>query len=171
MRSARAEAATRLGHRFDVRVLEPSPPAVPEPPWYADDPIEGGEVLPVDRRGARTWADLCAEEGEQALEEWCRDRWLVPREPFALPPGFDATRRSLHAVAEHVIAPARHAANGRIGLRFTYHGFGTPFFGDDQQVRVEDGDLVAADGRHALTTLGAAAAFLGRGPGATEGVY
>lgn len=173
MRDPRAEAAARVGHRFDVRVLEPSPPAVPAPPWLADDPLEGGEVLPVDRPGARTWAELCAEEGDAELEAWCEDRWLVPRgvAPDGLPAGFEATRRSLHAVAEHVLAPARHAANGKIGLRFTYHGFGTPFFGEDRQVRVEDGALVDGDRRQPLTTLAAAADFLGTALGAPAGVY
>lgn len=171
MRNPRAEAATRAGGQLDVRVLEPSPPAVSEPPYLADDPLAGGEVLPVERAGARTWAGLCAEVGDAGLEEWCRDRCLVPRPPAVLPPGFDATRRSLHAVAEHLLAPARHAANARIGLRFTYHGFGTPFFGPDRQVRVEDGELVDGDRRHPLTTLGAAAAFLGMEAGAPAGVY
>jgi hypothetical protein len=33
----RREAYERLGGRFEVRVLEPSPPAVSEAPWCADD--------------------------------------------------------------------------------------------------------------------------------------
>src|SRR3569833_2527428 len=32
----RREAWEILGGEYDVRVLEPSPPAVDEPPWYAD---------------------------------------------------------------------------------------------------------------------------------------
>ena len=35
----RREAFDRVGGRYDVRVLEPSPPAVNEAPWFADDPI------------------------------------------------------------------------------------------------------------------------------------
>lgn len=171
MRDPRAEAAARVGHRFDVRVLEPSPPAVNEPPWFADDPLAGGEVLPIARQGARTWADVCEEEADPELEAWCRDRWLVPREPAPLPAAFDATRRSLHALAEHVLAPARHAVTGKIGLRFTYRGFGTPFFGAGRQVRVDSGELVDGDRRSAPATLGAAADFLGAPLGAPADVY
>jgi hypothetical protein len=70
-----------------------------------------------------------------------------------------------------VLAPLRHSANGRIGLRFTFHGFGTPFFGDDRQVRVEDGALLDGDRRHQLTTLRAACDLLGTAGGAPAGVY
>ena len=179
MGDARAEAVARVGGRFDARVLEPSPPAVQEPPFFADDPLDGGDLLPVSRPGATTWAELCDRSGsaDAGLRAWCEDRWLVGRSPAPLPAGFAATRRSLHAVAEHVLAPCRHAANGRIGLRFTYHGFGTPFFGSDRQVRVEDGDLVDDHGvrggerRTSVRTLREAAAFLGREAGAPDGVY
>ena len=64
-----------------------------------------------------------------------------------MPAGFAATRVALHALAERVVAPARQAANGKIGLRYTYRGFGTPFFGD-RQLRVEDG--VCIDGERRL---------------------
>ena len=171
MRNARQEAGERVGGRWDVRVLEPSPPAVHDPPGFADDPVAGGEVVPVERPGARSWAQVCDEAGDADLLAWCRDRWLV-RGPLApLPAGWAETRASLHALAEHVVAPCRHRSNGKIGLRFSYHGFGTPFFGDDRQVRVEDGVLVDGDRRHPLTTLAAAAAFLGMEPGAPAGVY
>ena len=173
MRDARAEAFERVGGRHDVRVLEPSPPAAVEAPFFADDPVAGGEVAPVARPGARTWAELC--DGDPELTAWCEDRWLVRRALAPLPDGFVTTRLTLHAVAEHVLAPCRHAANGKIGLRYTYRGFGTPFFGDDRQVRVEDGSLVATDGdgdrRHALTTLRAAAAFVDLPVPASTGVY
>src|SRR2546421_700764 len=43
-RNAREEAFERLGGRYEVRVLEPSPPAVDEAPWFADDPVARGEV-------------------------------------------------------------------------------------------------------------------------------
>lgn len=169
MRDPRAEAAARVGGRYDPRVLEPSPPAVREPPFYADDPLEGGDLLPVERAGTRTWADLSA--SDPALRAWCEDRWLVGRPVPVLPPAFATTRRALHAVAEHLLAPCRYAETGRIGLRFSYHGFGTPFFGADRQVRVEDGVLVDGDRRLPLTTIGEAAAFLGMAPGAPPGVY
>ncbi len=89
-------------------------------------------------------------------------------------PGYDATRRALHSVAEHVLAAALHRATGRIGLRPTLGGFGTPWFGG-RRLRVEGVDLVVEDGETArrapLTTVGAAAAFAGIEPGAPADVY
>jgi hypothetical protein len=158
-RDARAEAAARVGHQWDVRVLEPSPPAVTEPPYAADDPTAGGEVVPVDRVGSRSWADVSAHDPD--LRAWCEDRWLVRHPLQPVPDTFAATRKALHAVAEHTLAPARQAATGKIGLRFTYHGFGTPFFGDDRQLRVEDGVLVDGDARLPLDIDPVAARALG----------
>jgi hypothetical protein len=169
VRNAREEARQRVGGRHDVRVLEPSPPAVTEPPWFADDPLEGGEVLPIERAGARTWLELSDEDRD--LRVWCQDRWLVRKPLVPLPASFATTRESLHALAEHVIAPARFNANGKIGLRFTFEGFGTPFFGDDRQVRVEDGRLVDGDRVTEVTTLAAAGAFVGVDPATGTGVY
>jgi hypothetical protein len=172
MRKARAEAAARVGGRWDVRVLEPSPPAVDEPPFFADDPVAGGDVVPVERGdGSRSWAQVCQDEADPDLEAWCRDRWLVRGALAPLPAAFATTTAALHGVAEHVLAPARHAVNGKIGLRFTYHGFGTPFFGADRQVRVEDGELVVDDARHPLSTLGEAAKAAGVALGAPADVY
>lgn len=172
MRNPRAEARDRLGGRYDVRVLEPSPPAVSDPPFFADDPVEGGEVVPGERPGARSWAVLSEDEASPPdLRSWCEDRWLVRGRLRPLPPAFDSTRRALHAVAEHVIAPCRFAANGRIGLRYTFRGFGTPFFGADRQIRVEDGELVDGDDRHYVTTLRAAAEAVCREAPADTGVY
>ena len=37
-----AEAAAAVGDRYDVRVLEPSPPAAAEGPFWADDPADPG---------------------------------------------------------------------------------------------------------------------------------
>ncbi|HEX7135463.1 MAG TPA: hypothetical protein VF228_23005 [Iamia sp.] len=89
-----------------------------------------------------------------------------------------ATRQALHAVAEHVLAAALHGWNGRLGLRVTPGGFGTPVVavdGVDQRVRVEGIDLVVETGgqvdRAPLTTLGAAAALVGIEPGAPTGLY
>ncbi len=67
-------------------------------------------------------------------------------------PSYDiaATRLALHRLAVYVISPARRAHTGRIGLRATNDGFGTPAFVADgvaTQVRVEGGWLVVeADG-------------------------
>ena len=171
MRNPRQEARDRLGGRYDARVLEPSPPAVNEPPWFADDPVVGGDVAPVVRPGTRTWGDLCDEAQHEGLRPWCEERWLVPRPLDPLPARFVETRAALHALAEHVITPCRHAANGKIGLRYTYRGFGTPFLGDDRQVRVEDGLLLDGERAHPITTLGDAAAALGIAPGAPRTVY
>jgi hypothetical protein len=176
---AQAEAFARLGGRFDVRVLEPSPPAVGGP-VFADDPVAGGEVVPVDRAGTRSWASLCT--GDPELAAWCGERWLAGwHRLVALPKAFAETRASLHALAEHLVAPARYQANGKIGLRFTRGGFGTPFLvpqssGAETQVRVEDGELVVAAGavtrRSPVTTLRDAAAFVGlASPGAPAAVY
>ncbi len=174
----RAEAAQRVGGRFDIRVLEPSPPVVNEPPFFADDPVAGGEVLPIERPGARTWQDLCQEWAprDPDLAGWCADRWLAAWHRLTdLPASFAETLRALHAVAEHVVVPARHQANGKIGLRFTRAGFGTPFFGTGSQVRVEDGQLVLVSGgevrRATITTLKAAGEFVGVRPGAPTDVY
>lgn len=88
------------------------------------------------------------------------------------PTGYTRTRRSLHRIATHVLAQARHAERGRIGLRVLPGGFGTPLFGESETVlrvaghrlvrewRTDDGartavfDLVGA-------TLGQAARFGG----------
>ena len=166
----RAEADARLGGRYDARVLEPSPPAVTEPPWYADDPVGRGDpagdrprVTPVGGDGRR-WEDLLADEPE--LADWCAERWLAAHPRLAPPPdGLAATRVSLHRLAEHVLSPARAQANGKIALRFTRGGFGTPFFADDVQLRVAGGQLIVEDGegeRSApITTLGAMVAHVG----------
>ena len=39
----REEASRITGGAYEVRVLEPSPPAVTEPPFFADDPAVPGE--------------------------------------------------------------------------------------------------------------------------------
>ena len=58
---ARREAAERVGGRFDVRVLEPSPPAVADPPFAADDPVAveprtpGVPLLTPVTGGDTTW--------------------------------------------------------------------------------------------------------------------
>jgi hypothetical protein len=97
---------------------------------------------------------------------------------------FVRTRVALHAVAEHVLAAARHRATGRIGLTVTPGGFGTPPFGDESRAVVVDGtDLVVSAGdrdgtsgsavtRAPLRTLAAAATLAGLpAPGGPAGVY
>jgi hypothetical protein len=169
VRDAKAEAYERLAGRYEARVLEPSPPAVTEGPWYADDPVARGrthggrEIVSPVGTGDLRWDDLAREN--PSLGAWCSERWLGAwRTLHPAPASLEATRRSLHRVAEHVLKPARERANGKIGLRYTVHGFGTPFFGQDRQVRVEGVELVddspAGESRAELTTLGAAAAHV-----------
>jgi hypothetical protein len=149
MSDPRSEAVERLGGAYEARVLEPSPPAAHEPPWFADDPVARGDV-PAGRAvvspvltGDVLWDDLAA--GDAELAAWCAERWLgAYRRLQELPPAYAATRDALHELAERVVSPARERANGKIGLRYTRGGFGTPFFGDDEQLRVEGAELVSS---------------------------
>jgi hypothetical protein len=170
IRNARAEAEERLGGGYAARVLEPSPPAVNDGPWFADDPVARGEsrdgrqiVSPVGTGDLR-WGDLARDDPD--LAAWCADRWLgAHRRLGPAPAGLTDTRESLHRVGEQVLSKAREHANGKIALRYTRGGFGTPFFGDDVQVRVEGTDLVVQEGRDErrapITTLPAAAELVG----------
>jgi hypothetical protein len=168
--NARAEALARVGARYDTRVLEPSPPTVREPPWFADDPVGREDPPgPIPRVSPVPGADLLWEQliaEDPGLAGWCSERWLgayrrLDRAPSALAD----TRAALHRLAEHVISPARARANGKIGLRFTRGGFGTPFFADDVQLRVAGGELVVQTGElertAPITTLADMAAHVG----------
>ena len=151
-------------------MLEPSPPAVQEPPWYADDPCARGRI-PAGRRlvspvssGDVLWDELAQDDPD--LREWCAERWLgAYRRLSPAPEGLVRTRLALHRLAEHVLSPARRRANGKIALRFTRGGFGTPFFGADLQVRVEGVELVLdgprGDRRGPIETLSGAAGLVG----------
>jgi hypothetical protein len=189
--NARQDAFDRVGGRFDARVLEPSPPAVDDPSWFADDPVAaeprqaGLALLSPVGNGDLTWDRLAADEPDLDLGSWCGDRWLGAwRRLPALPSGSDtlsATREALHAVAENVLAPARRRANGKIGLRYTAGGFGTPFFrsegdgGVGEQVRVEGFDVVVVrkgrEERAPVTTLAAAGQLVGIEPGPPADLY
>jgi hypothetical protein len=88
------------------------------------------------------------------------------------------TRLSLHAVAEHVLSAALHAATGRIGLRQTRGGFGTPPFPSatgERRIRVVGTELAVSDNRGerraTLRTLRQAAALAEVEPGAPTAVY
>jgi hypothetical protein len=167
----RRDAADRIGERCDPRVLEPSPPAVSEPPWFADDPVARGDlelgrtvVSPVPT-GDITWVELAA--GDPELGAWCADRWLGPYKRLVPAPGsLVVTRRSLHRLADRVISAARSHANRKVGLRYTHRGFGTPFFGADVQVRVAGAELIVhergVERRAPISTLDAAADHVGR---------
>ena len=152
MANPKQEAYEKLAGEFEVRVLEPSPPAVTEPP-FTDDPIQDGEVYdgrllvsPIPN-GDLTWDELAAERPE--IADWCADRWLgAYRRLEPLPSSFAKTRTALHQIAEAVVAPARKPDN-EIALRYSRGGFGTPFFeedGEDCQVRVQGGRLIRQNG-------------------------
>ena len=164
----RAEAQAKIGDRYEARVLAPSPPAVTEGPWFADDTVArdgaGRPVVSPVSSGDVTWASLAAADDE--LAAWCRERWLGPYPELPrVPPRYTATRSALHAVAEQVVAKARERVNGKFGLRYVRGGFGTPFFGEDVQVSVRGAALcVVRDGARtdtALTSLAAANEALG----------
>jgi len=171
-RDARGEAQQVAGNSFVARVLEPSPPAVMDGDWFADDPVapdapsEAPVMSPV--AGADlTWDAWLRDRPEHTA--WAAARWLgayrrLPHPPAMLP----ATKLALHRLAVYVLSPARRTANGKIALRWTLGGVGTPFFGADEQVRVVGTQLVRQQGDHArvepVTTLAAAAAFVLDGP-------
>lgn len=169
-RDARAEATARLGPGFEARVLEPSPPASTDPAWFADDPTArgpaAGGITIVGPTGAAdvTWDSHVA--GDPELSAWAADRWLGAwRRLEPLPAGFATTREELHRLAFYVLSAAREEATGKIALRYTRDGFGTPFFGADRQIRIAGTELIVQEGTSAaarpITTLDAAAAFAG----------
>lgn len=89
----------------------------------------------------------------------------------ALPALFVPTREALRTLACYVISPARKARTGRIGLRPTGDGFGTPPFDDGSRLAVRGDRLVREPGDSIpITTLPAAAAFVGVELSADPGV-
>lgn len=90
---------------------------------------------------------------------------LSPTVLGAPPPVLAGTRTALHRLAAYVVAPTRHAAVGRFGLRATPGGFGTPRFGEGRRVRVDGVTLIDERGSDThvapITSLAAAAAHLG----------
>lgn len=88
---------------------------------------------------------------------------------------FVSTRDSLHRVAEHVVAKARYIDDREIRLTAYPGGFATPLLEGDARVRVDGDELVVDDPegsrRTALTTIDAAAAFVGIEPGFPTELY
>ena len=82
-----------------------------------------------------------------------------------LPDGYAETREALRRLACYVLSPARKAVTGRIGLQPTPGGFGTPLFGEEEQLRVEGAVLHRQQGAATesapITSLSAAATFAG----------
>ena len=170
-RHPRREARHHLPGGFDARVLEPYPPDDVDPDWYADDPTHpagtAGLVTPIPGEGV-SWSGLA--ECDARVGAFAHDHWLDgTRRLGPLPAAYDTTRQALHQVAFFALAPMRFAHTGKLGLRYTSGGFGTPFFigisGTDEQVRVEADLLVhqIGDGVRttSITTLDAATQFLG----------
>lgn len=162
-RNPQAEATHLVGR--PARVLEPSPPAVDDGEWYADDPAasDGSEVTPTSA-GAVTWTDLAATDS--AVASFAAEHWLGAYKALEpIPAGYAASRDDYHRLAYAVVSNARKQATGKFGLRYTRGGFGTPFFGNDEQVRVEGTQLIRQAGNQAttttITTLAAAAEFVG----------
>lgn len=81
-----------------------------------------------------------------------------------LPPSFIQTRNALHQIAFFAIAPARYKEAGRMGLKATPGGFGTPEF-DGRVARVEGEFLVHEEqgnmATQQITTVRSAAEFFG----------
>ena len=188
-RNARLEAQRHLASdEGSARVLEPSPPAVDTDPYRADDPVDPAAVTgddsgvrlvmptglidhehpPTSASDWQTWLERQPETAARAdLAGWLAERWLAGHRRLPTSPPTETlieTRLALHRLAAYVIAPARHRANGKFGLRWTLGGFGTPFFGPDRQIRVEGTTLVDQRGDDVRTTtlgsLRSAADFL-----------
>jgi hypothetical protein len=174
-RDPRREAQDLVGDGYDARVLEPSPPAATDPQWFADDPVAAGPaagrrlVSPVAGAGL-TWEQWL--DGRPEHRDWAAARWLgAYRRLGPPPPTYTATRLALHRLVVYVVSPARQRANGKMALRFAFGGLGTPFFGDDEQVRVAGATLLRQRGGSAeaapITSLREAAAFVLDGPADT----
>lgn len=169
-RNAKAEAQVMLPDGFDARVLEPSPPAVNEPEYFADDPAVPGntassaKIVTPTTAGDVSWDELASQQ--LSLRYFAADRWLGQWNRLSpLPAGYVETVVSINQIAFFAMAPARHAANGKVGLRYTYQGFGTPFFANDVQIRIEGDELVVQEGdtvrNELITTTRAATEFIG----------
>ena len=168
VRDPRLEAQRVVGPGFAARVLEPSPPAILDGEWLADDPTVGDEptpeqpvLSPAPGRG-HTWEEWLRGHPDQG--GWAGARWLAGYRRLSSPPSaLPQTRLALHRLAVYVVSPARRHANGKIGLRWTLGGFGTPFFGPDEQVRVDGTWIVRQQSDRAsaerITSLAKAASF------------
>jgi hypothetical protein len=167
-RDARQEAQQMLGDGFAARVLEPSPPAVVDDEWFADDPVSSGATAGVPVVSPVPGADLTWEAWARDRPEhasWVAARWLGRYGRLERPPvRFGETRLALHRLAAFVVSPARRRVNTKIALRWTLGGFGTPFFAADEQVRIVGTYLVRQrDSRsqaEPITSLAAGAAFV-----------
>ena len=157
-RNAHREARDLVDGGGRAWVLEPSPPAVADATWFADDPWPratcpgrtGCAGIPATRTGPPSAGSAPTVACPARRRRSPRRGWPCTAWPF------------------YVVSPARRRANGKIGLRWTLGGVGTPFFGDDEQVRVQGSALVRQRGGEAvsepITTLARAAAARPRRP-------
>jgi len=132
-RNAKAEATALIGSGMSAYVLEPSPPAVSEAPFFADDPATPGPSADGDKSvtptsaGDMTWDELI--ESRPELAEFAADHWLGARRGLpGVPVGYPSARDGFHRLGYSVIAEARRAANTKFGLRYTHGGFGYLIF-------------------------------------------
>ena len=166
----RADARTLLPAGFEARVLEPSPPAINDGEYRADDPTALADrdpllqVVTPTTAGDLTWDEMSRRHPH--LSDFASEHWLGAwsRLP-ALTDQYQSTASSLGQLAFFVIAPARFTSQEKLGLRYTHGGFGTPFFGMGRQVRLEGDFLVIQEGDTAtgeeVTTLRRAARQVG----------
>lgn len=151
-------------------VLESSPPAQTEGPLFADLPLE----ISGDPKTAITPTSAGAHQYEdyEALKEFASERWLGFLKPLPpLPSNWISQLEDAHRLAFGVISEARRLNNGKFGLRWVKDGFGTPFYGDNIQVRVTEGVITLQDSTvqvAPVTTLQAAGDFLGLTPTGTQ---
>ena len=178
MRNAQAEAAALVDSSYEVRVLEPSPPTSTDPDFFADDPATRGDttatVITPTSAGDATWQSLADIDGDIAA--FAQEHWLAEhRRLNPVPANYPAIRDDFHRLAYGVVATARMHANGKFGLRYTHRGFGTPFFGDEVQIRVANNELIkqtaSAVEAVSITTLHDAAEFVGTTPSSDPGEH
>jgi hypothetical protein len=162
----RADAQKLLPAGFEARVLEPSPPAVNDGEYRADDPAALDDrdptlqVVTPTTAGDVTWDELSRRHAH--LSDFASSHWLGAWSRLPeLTDQYTSTVSSLGQLAFFVVAPARFAVQEKLGLRYTHGGFGTPFYGKYRQTRIEGGFLVVQDGDTAtgdeVTTLRRAA--------------
>lgn len=166
----RKEAQELLPASFEARVLEPSPPAINEGEYQSDDPVAIDDrnpsllVVTPTTAGDLTWDELVVRFPH--VSGFVSSHWLgVWPRLETLPEAYNETVKALAQVAFYVIAPARYEVQGKIGLRYTLGGLGTPFFGSDRQIRIENRHLVVQVGDKAeggeITTIRQAAQMAG----------
>lgn len=144
------DAQRLLPPGYAASVLESSPPAVNDGEYKADDPATPvqqdpslANVTPTTA-GDVTWDEMARRYPD--LAGFAADHWLGAWSRLgSLPDDYTATVSSLGQLAFHAIAPARYGEQGKIGLRYTFRGFGTPFYGRDRQIRIEDDHLVVQE--------------------------